>query len=418
MKKIYSLLLLAGLFLLGAQNVMAQDTWTVAGSSTAVFGISWDPSNAANDMVYDSGDGLYHFTKNNVELPDGSISFKVVKNHAWDEAYPEIDYVLAIAEAGIHNITITFNASTHAVNASDELVTPVVILPTVKVAGSFITDGWGANAVVLTPAQDNLTASGSVVLPAEGSFEMKVVVADDWKTVSNVSNWLTRVNNEDVFSVTGGTGNNTHIDMDMVGEYTFTYTFATGALTIAYPQTYTRHFDHAYYSTICLPQAATLTNATAYTVASIANGYISLSAPVNGLVAGTPYIIKPDADDVDVIATMSGNPTANTVAGANGLWGVLNIGGVDSVSNGNYILSENQFHRVQLTQGSGKVSVPRFRGALWSDVVLAPSLRIVENATSIQNVEANEAAVKFIENGKVLILREGVVYDMTGRVVR
>ncbi len=182
-------------------------TYTVAGSSTAVFGTSWDESNAANDMVYDSGDGLYHFTKNNVELAAGSISFKVVKNHAWSEAYPGSDYVLAIAEAGIHNITITFNASTHAVNASDELVTPVVILPTVKVAGSFITGGWGANAVVLTPAQDNLTASGSVVLPAEGSFEMKVVVADDWKTVSDLENWITRVNNADVFSVSGGNDN-------------------------------------------------------------------------------------------------------------------------------------------------------------------------------------------------------------------
>ena len=66
----------------------------------------------------------------------------------------------------------------------------------------------------------------------------------------------------------------------------------------------------------------------------------------------------------------------------------------------------------------GTVSVPRFRGALWSDVALAPSLRIVENATNIENIEANEKAVKFIENGKLLIMKEGVVYDMMGAVVR
>ena len=384
------------------------NVYTVAGSSAVVFGSEWDTDNEANNMVLNAG--VYTLTKEDVTLPAGTIEFKVVTNHAWSPSYPADNYVLNIAVPGIHNITITFNASTHAVNASDEL-----ILPTVKVAGSFITDGWDANAVVLTPAQDKLTASGSVVLPTDGSYEMKVVVGNDWKTVGNVSNWLTRVNNEDVFSVTGGMGNNTHIDMDMVGEYSFTYTYATGALTVSYPQSYTRHFDHAYYSTICLPQAATLTNATAYTVASIADGYVSLSAPVNGLVAGTPYIIKPDADDVDVIATMSGNPVDNTVPGANGLWGILDIGGASSIDNGNYILSENKFHLVD----GGTVDVPRFRGALWVGTgSSAPELRIAENATDIRNIEGNENAVKFIENGKLFIRKNGVVYDATGAVVK
>lgn len=40
------------------------------------------------------------------------------------------------------------------------------------------------------------------------------------------------------------------------------------------------------------------------------------------------------------------------------------------------------------------------------------------NATNIQNVEGAEKAVKFIENGKLFILREGVVYDATGRMVK
>lgn len=40
------------------------------------------------------------------------------------------------------------------------------------------------------------------------------------------------------------------------------------------------------------------------------------------------------------------------------------------------------------------------------------------NATNIQNLEGSEKAVKFIENGKLFILREGVVYDATGRMVK
>ncbi len=167
-----------------------------------------------------------------------------------------------------------------------------------------------------------------------------------------------------------------------------------------------------------MPQAAVLTNAEAYTITSVAGHHITLSAPVNELVAGTPYIIKPDADDVDVTATMSGEPTANTVAGANGLWGVLNIGGASNIAAGNYILSGNEFH---LVEAGATVNVPRFRGALWSDVVLAPELRIIEannGATNIENVEGNETAVKFIENGKFFIRKNGVVYDATGAVVK
>lgn len=46
-------------------------------------------------------------------------------------------------------------------------------------------------------------------------------------------------------------------------------------------------------------------------------------------------------------------------------------------------------------------------------------IEFAENsATNIQNVEGAEKAVKFIENGKLFILREGVVYDATGRMVK
>ena len=52
----------------------------------------------------------------------------------------------------------------------------------------------------------------------------------------------------------------------------------------------------------------------------------------------------------------------------------------------------------------------------------APGMRFIieENngATDINNVTSAEKAVKFIENGKLYILRDGVVYDLTGRMVR
>lgn len=48
----------------------------------------------------------------------------------------------------------------------------------------------------------------------------------------------------------------------------------------------------------------------------------------------------------------------------------------------------------------------------------APVIRIIAEATNIENIEANEKAVKFIENGRLLIMKNGVVYDAVGTVIR
>ena len=57
-------------------------------------------------------------------------------------------------------------------------------------------------------------------------------------------------------------------------------------------------------------------------------------------------------------------------------------------------------------------------------VTSAPGLPIIamplepNNATDINSIEASEKAVKFFENGQLFIQKNGVVYDMTGRIVR
>ena len=383
------------------------DTWTVAGSSTTLFGTSWDATDSNNDMTL--VDGVYTWTKNAVTLPEGTIEFKVVKDHAWTVAYPDQNYKIVIVAAGAHDIVITFNTTGNVVNAT------VDGFPVIQIGGSFTSTDW--STVQLIPAGNGLTASATTTISRD-AVEMKLIINGIYYTLANVSNVITRVAHTNwEFPVAGGMDNNTQLDADMQGEYTFTYTFATGKLDVTYPQTYTRHFDNAYYSTICLPQAATLTNATAYEIASlnIASGYITLSAPIVGsLTAGKPYIILPSANNVDVTATLSGDPVENTVAGENGLWGVINIGGEPSVSNGNYVLIDNEFHLVT----GGSVNVPRFRGALYVSTSGAPALRIIESATNIENIEANEKAIKFIENGKLLIMKNGVVYDTVGTVVR
>ena len=96
-----------------------ETVYTVAGNITDLFGTTWDPTNTANDMTLNTETNLYEWSKADVTLAQGTeVQFKVVVNHAWDEAYPDNNYTLNIAEAGTYDILITFNAETKAVNAT------------------------------------------------------------------------------------------------------------------------------------------------------------------------------------------------------------------------------------------------------------------------------------------------------------
>ena len=109
------LLLLLALLMTAATGAMAADTYTVAGSNSAMFGFAWDPSNTANDMTK-NGDGTYSITYTNVNFTEPEeVQYKVVKDHSWNEAYPEVNRVINIAKAGTYTLTIHFNPTTHEV---------------------------------------------------------------------------------------------------------------------------------------------------------------------------------------------------------------------------------------------------------------------------------------------------------------
>ena len=82
-----------------------------------------------------------------------------------------------------------------------------------------------------------------------------------------------------------------------------------------------------------------------------------------------------------------------------------------------FVLSGNEFH--QLT-GDATATVNQYKAYIrMAKNASAPSaLRIVNGATNIENIESNETAVKFIENGQLFIKKNGVVYDAVGTVVK
>ena len=96
-------------------------TYTVAGSSEALFGTVWDPTNQANDMEK-LADGTYRWKKDKVTLNgDENVEFKIVENHDWGVAYPSENYVMPVEKTGSYDVEIRFNSSTGEITCKKEL---------------------------------------------------------------------------------------------------------------------------------------------------------------------------------------------------------------------------------------------------------------------------------------------------------
>ena len=182
------------------------EIYTVAGSSTVLFGTAWAPSNADNDMTL--VDGLYTWSKDNVELPAGSFEFKVAANHDWAEAYPASNYVQAVAVKGIYNVKITFNAETKDVACELTLVEeiPDTDVHTYTVAGNnlalFGTEWDEANADNdMTLVEGLYTFTKNNVELTAGQIEFKVVQDHDWSIAYPSDNWIAYIDENGNYDV-------------------------------------------------------------------------------------------------------------------------------------------------------------------------------------------------------------------------
>ena len=101
-----------------------QDVYTVAGSSAAIFGTTWDSENTANDMTYNPGTGLFEITYADVEAED-AIQLKVLMNHSWDDAWGDPitgdNYTFNVTDTC--DVTVTIDPVTKTVNVTGEYVT-------------------------------------------------------------------------------------------------------------------------------------------------------------------------------------------------------------------------------------------------------------------------------------------------------
>lgn len=202
-------------------------TFTVAGVEI-IFGSNWSENDTNNDMVKQE-DGTYKWEKKNVTLSAGEYTYKVVVNQSWK---PELmgDQIITVATSGLQDITITYNANTNTASATVTLVKEEVVVPTIQVAGSFfelVEGNWAIKD--LTPAEDKSAASIKVTMEA-GTYEFKVIKDGSWlgnngtMERSNCTGW----------NFYGDAGN-AKLKADVKGDYTFTWTYETNALSVTFP---------------------------------------------------------------------------------------------------------------------------------------------------------------------------------------
>ena len=158
-----------------------EHTYTVAGNLTAAFGTAWNPADAHNDMVL-NGVGIYLWEKTELTLPEGTIEFKVCEDHAWDVAYPASNYQLAIPEAGIYTIYISFNPETKEVNANATKTGDATVTVDYYLVGSV--KGWEAKAENIFTL--NAEAGEGI---EEYVIETTLEVGEGLKVLSSTGTW-------------------------------------------------------------------------------------------------------------------------------------------------------------------------------------------------------------------------------------
>ena len=208
MKKLLTLLLL----LVASTAVsMAQDTWTVAGTAAALNGNdSWSTTNADNDMT--SADGVnYTLTVTGCTLEKGvTYEYKVVKDHAWTEAYPGSNKTFTVGETAIYTVEYKFNATTHDVSETTTKTGQAgTITHTYSVAGapaSVFGTEWDptSTATDMTKGADGLYTwkAEGVVLPKDQKVEFKVVTDHSWGAAYPASNYELVIEEDGTYDVT------------------------------------------------------------------------------------------------------------------------------------------------------------------------------------------------------------------------
>lgn len=102
-------------------DAIIEKIWSVAGSE-GLFETAWDEQSTANEMTKQENN-IYILEKKGINLNAQTYEYKVCSNHDWTESYGADpsgrgNAILNITEAGIYDVTFTFNSVTKEVSAT------------------------------------------------------------------------------------------------------------------------------------------------------------------------------------------------------------------------------------------------------------------------------------------------------------
>jgi hypothetical protein len=240
-----------------------------------------------------------------------------------------------------------------------------------------------------------------------------------FKVKGNTETWTDQVENYDFPGINWEGGNITLPE----GIYDFYFKIDTKKVYIA--GVYLRDVTNTW-GTICLPHASTsFSGANFYEVSSLdpTKGlWLDEIEKGTQLVAGKPYVFEATASTIKVTYTDAAKSAPE--AGVNGLTGTFFDIAAGGVLVNNYIIANDA-----VWVANANNTLPANRAYINAAQVPAkqqaeiPGRRRVcmgENATTglDQIVAPAGQAVKVIENGQLIIIRDGVKYNVQGQVIR
>ena len=179
-------------------------------------------------------------------------------------------------------------------------------------------------------------------------------------------------------------------------------------------------------SSQCALDLSKITGGTAYYASDASGSTVILSSTTATVPAGEGLMIKGTAGDEFAISVaesgtaISGNllkgqtTTSIVAASTSGTYHYIFGYKTSSPSTCGFYNLENG---IELAAGKAYLETEDALTQAGAPAVI----RILDeenNATSIEAIGSEDKAIKFIENGQIYILREGVVYDALGRVIR
>ena len=460
MKKIYSLLLLGVLTFFGAQSVWATVDWSQGGTLyvrniKADFGsykgIYWKASdselkvivkktdNSTTDPIGISGKVEGDWNVESVmtfSIPANASSFKILRGPysgdwtIWNQTdfislESNKNYIKSYSEGGTTGIWNDLEWDKHT-----DWYLNMSTLGTTEIQSGVQFEKTSSSATSASMTLD-------LTIGASGNY-YKLYLGSDNPGNGHAYKYLTKdidITNcsEIAFNTVDGDANSyATLVPSISGRYTITIDFSTATLpviSVEFPS-YDVRTATSGFGTICLPYEFDLTNATAYRILfqrvngeSKPTSLVLESMGSSDIPAG-PYIIEYSGK---MTATLSGSRDEET--SANNMVG--NLGASTTVANGYYVIVGNEACKVNgatvnckqyyayidltgvMTEAAYNEAHPEGAPSNIREIPMAP-----ETTTAIENVEVNEKAVKFFENGQMYILRNGVTYDMTGRAVK